>query len=142
MNALTLTPRAAASRRTCLASRSSREIVVRMVKRITIMRHCIRFDCASWLPQRPAVTVRACGWTVPPEIAQAVTKCGLQSARMVFVLSLLELETSRSASPYRETATAPFTLINGDKLVDLIFEQSTGIRPRTTDLPELTDRHS
>ena len=61
---------------------------------------------------------------------------------MVFVLSLLELETNRSASPYRETATAPFTLINADKLIDLIFEQSTGIRPPTTELPESTDRHS
>ena len=32
-----------------------------------------KFDYASWLPRRPAVTVRACGWTVPPVIAQAVT---------------------------------------------------------------------
>ena len=67
---------------------------------------------------------------------------GLQSARMAFVLSPLELETNRSASPYRETVAAPFTLIDGDKLVDLIFEQSTGIRPRTTEPPELTERQS
>ena len=41
MKALTLIPRVAASRRTCLSSRSLREIVVRMVKRITHPHHCI-----------------------------------------------------------------------------------------------------
>ena len=59
MNALTLTPRADASRRTCLASWSSREMVVRMVKRITSTHHRINSCCASSRKHRAIVRAQA-----------------------------------------------------------------------------------